>query len=180
MEFAIKNKWFSMGGSSIIQDTQGNDVMKAKGKVFSFTKKKFLTDMNGDLKFVIRNKFWRLFTYRALIFDPEGKQVAMLRRKIFSFHDRYFVTSDLGDMKIIGNFLQFNYRIILNGVEIGHVARKISLRDSFVLTADDAYDPAFMVALVIAVDNITDRKDKDNAAAAGAGGVAAWGSSRNR
>ena len=179
MEFAIKNKWVSLGGSSVVQDLQGNDVMKVKGKFFTFTQKKFLTDMDGNLKFVIRNKFWRLFTYRALIFDPEGKQVAMLRRKIFSFHDRYFVTSDLGDMEIIGNFLQFNYRIILNGNEIGHVARKISLRDSFVLTADDAYDPSFMVALVIAVDNITDRKDRDNAAAAGGAGGAAWGSSRS-
>lgn len=162
MELYIKNKWISIGGSSVIQDAAGNDVMRVKGKVFSFTHKKTLTDMQDNVKFVIRNKFWRLFTYRAFVLDAEGKVKATLRRKIFSFHDRYFVTSDLGDMEIIGNFLQFNYRILLNGQEIGHVARKISLRDSFVLTADDRYDPAFMAALVIAVDNITDRKDANN------------------
>ena len=71
-------------------------------------------------------------------------------------------------MEIIGNIFQFNYKILLNGKEIGHVARKISLRDSYVLMADDDYDPMFMVALVIAIDNITDRKDQNNSASAGA------------
>ena len=161
MELSIRNKWLSLGGSSVIQDVNGNDVMKVKGKVFSFTSKKFLTDLDDNVKYVVRNKFWRLFTYRAFVLDAAGNVKATVRRKIFSFHDRYFVTSDLGDMEITGNILQFNYKITLNGQEIGHVARKISLRDSFVLTADDNFDPMFMVALVIAVDNITDRRDKD-------------------
>lgn len=161
MELAIKNKWISLGESSIVQDLNGNDVMKVKGKIVSFTRKKTITDLNDNVKFVVRNKFWRLFTYKAFVLDPAGKTVATLRRKIFSFHDRYFVTSSLGEMEITGNILQFNYRITLNGKEIGHVARKISLRDSFVLTCSDDFDPALMVALVIAIDNITDRRDSD-------------------
>ena len=162
MELHIKNKWVSVGGSSVIQDAEGNDVMKVKGKVFSFTRKKFLTDLEGNTKYIIRNKFWRLFTYRAFVLDAEEKVKATVRRKIFSLRDHYYVTSDLGNLEIIGNILQFNYRILLDGKEIGHVARKISLRDSFVLTIDDGFDPAFMVALVIAIDNITDRKDENS------------------
>ena len=165
MELAIKNKWVSLGGSSVVQDTAGNDVMKVKGKIFSFTRKKFLTDLNDNVKYIIRNKFWRLFTYRAFVLDPQENVKAEIRRKIFSLHDRYFVTSDLGQMEIIGNIFQFNYRIILNGQEIGHVARKVSLRDSFVLTVNDDVDAEFMVALVIAIDNITDRKDNNASAA---------------
>ena len=165
MELAIKNKWVSLGGSSVVQDTAGNDVMKVKGKIFSFTRKKFLTDLNDNVKYIIRNKFWRLFTYRAFVLDPQENVKAELRRKIFSLHDRYFVTSDLGEMEIIGNIFQFNYRIMLNGQEIGHVARKVSLRDSFVLTVNDDVDAEFMVALVIAIDNITDRKDNNASAA---------------
>ena len=161
MELSIRNKWVSLGGSSVIQDMNGNDVLKVKGKVFSFTSKKFVTDLEDNVKFIVRNKFWRLFTYRAFVLNPDETVKATVRRKIFSFHDRYFVTSDLGEMEIIGNIFQFNYKILLNGKEIGHVARKFSLRDSFVLTIDDDYDYMFMAALVIAIDNITDRKDKD-------------------
>ena len=49
-------------------------------------------------------------------------------------------------------------RITENGKQIGHVSRKISLRDSFVLDASDEYEPEFLVALVIAIDNISDRR----------------------
>ena len=159
MELYIKNKWVSLGGSSVVQDASGNDVMKVKGKIFSFTQKKFLTDLNDNVKYIIRNKFWRLFTYRAFILDKDENVVATLRRKIFSLHDRYFITTTRGEMEIIGNILQFNYKVILNGQEIAHVSRKISLRDSFVLTCADDQDIDFLVAVVIAVDNITDRKN---------------------
>ncbi len=161
MELLIRNKWISLGGASTVRDINEKDVYFVRGKIFSFTRKKFLEDLDHKLKFVIRNKFWRLFQRKALIYDAEGKQVAVVRRKIFSLHDHYFVTSSLGDLQIRGNILQFNYSITLNDKEIGHVARRISLRDSFVLTIDDQYDPATFVALVIAIDNITDRKNSD-------------------
>ena len=169
MELIIRNKWISLGGSSEVKDVNGNDVFKVKGKVFSFTQKKFLTDLEGNTKYIIRNKFWHLFVYRAFILDPEENIKATIRRKFFSLKDRYFVESELGNFEIVGNIFQFNYQILLNGAEVGHVARKVSLRDSFVLTTNDGFDPAFMVALVIAIDNITDRRDSNNAAAGGAG-----------
>ena len=159
MELAIKNKWFSLGGSSTVQDLNGNDVMKVKGKVFSFTDKKILTDLDDNVKYIVRNKFWRLFAYKAFVMDPQENIVATIRRKVFSMRDRYFVTSSRGDMEIVGNILQFNYKILMDGKEIGHIARKISLRDSYVLTINDNYDYEYIVALVIAIDNITDRKD---------------------
>ena len=93
--------------------------------------------------------------------DDKGEKIITVRRKIFSLHDHYFVYSDLGNLQIRGNILQFNYSITLNDKEIGHVSRRISLRDSFVLRIDDQYDPATFVALVIAIDNITDRKNSE-------------------
>ena len=164
MELTIKNKWISFGGSSIVQDLAGRDIMKVKGKVFSFTSKKYVQDLEGNTKYVVRNKFWRLFARKAFVEDTNKNILVRIRRKIFSLHDRYFVESSLGEMEIIGNIFQFNYRIILNGQEIGHIARRVSLRDSFVLTISDGFEPMLFVALVIAIDNITDRKDADNSA----------------
>ena len=162
MELAIRNKWISLGGSSTVQDMSGNDVLKVKGKIFSFTQKKFIMDLNDNVKYIVRNKFWRLFAYKAFVMDPQENIVATIRRKVFSLHDRYFITSpERGDLEIIGNILQFNYKIKVNDKEVGHVARKISLRDSYVLTIDDAYDWEFVVALVIAIDNISDRRSEN-------------------
>ena len=162
MELAIRNKWISFGGSSVVKDLNEKDVLKVKGKFWTFTSKKFVQDLEGNTKFIVRNKFWRLFRYSAFIFNAQGEKVCTIRRKIFSFHDHYFVESSLGDIQIRGNIFQFNYQILFIGEEVGHIARKISLRDSFVLTIDDKFDMYTFVALVIAIDNITDRRNANN------------------
>ena len=162
MELAIKNKWISLGGSSVVQDLNGNDVLKVKGKVFTFTSKKFVTDLEDNVKYVVRRQFFYLFRRKARIYDANNNQVALVSRKVLSLHDRYFVESSLGNLEIMGNIFQFNYQILLDGKEIGHIARKISLRDSFVLTIDDNFDYNLFVALVIAIDNITDKRDQDH------------------
>ena len=165
MELAIRNKWISLRGSSVVKDLQENDVLKVQGKFFTFTRKKFIQTLEGETKFVVRNRFWHLFAWRALILDPNKKIVATIRRKVFSFHDRYFINSDYGNFEVKGNIFLFNYQILKDGKEIGHVARKVSLRDSFVLTIDDAQDFYFFVALVIAIDNISDaRRSNDGSA----------------
>ena len=161
MDLAIRNKWISIGGSSVVRDLNDKDVFKVKGRIFSFTRKKFVQDLEGNTLFVVRNKFWRLFQRKAFVENPQGEKVAIVRRKIFSLHDHYFVTSNLGDIQIRGNILMFNYQITHDGKEIGHISRKISMRDSFVLHIDDNYDAATFVALVIAIDNITDRRQND-------------------
>ena len=162
MQLTIRNKWVSLRGGSIVQDVSGKEVMKVKGKFFTVTRKKFICDLQGNVKYIVRNKFWRLFARKALVLDANKNVIVRIRRKIFSFHDRYFLQTSLGNMEIKGNIFQFNYQITLNGQEIGHIARNISLRDSFTLTVDDRYDPMLMVALVIAIDNITDQRDADH------------------
>ena len=162
MELYIRNKWISLGGSSTVKTADDKDVFIVKGKFFTVTAKKYIRDLDGNLKFIVRNKFWRLFQRKAFVIDANNQIVATVRRKIFSLHDHYFITSSLGDLQIRGNILTFNYSIVLNDKEIGHISRKISLRDSFVLTLDDSYDAATFVSLVIAIDNITDRRRQDN------------------
>ena len=140
------------------------DVLYVKGKFFTFTRKKFVQDMDGNLLYTVRNKFWTFFVRKALVYDKDGNQVAFMKKKFWSFHDHYFIDTKLGQMEIRGNILCFDYHISLKGKEIGHVSRKISLRDSFVLSLDDEYDKElpFFVALVIAIDNITDQRRDDN------------------
>ena len=162
MQLKIKNKWISLGGSSYITDMQDNQIFKVKGKVFTFTSKKFFMDMNDNVLFIIRNKFWRLFTRRAFIMDKDNNIICRVSKKFFSIRSKFFVEGYKDEIVIDGNILDFNFRIMKNGVEVGHLARKISLRDSFELTINDDNDAAFICALVIAIDNILDRRDAEN------------------
>ena len=163
MDLMIRNKWISLRGSSVVRDENENDVMQVRGKFWTITRKKFVQTLDGETKFIVRNKFWRLFAYRAYILTPDKHIVARIRRKIFSFHDRYFIKSELGELEVKGNILLHDYHIYLNGEEVGHIARKISLRDSFVLHLEEGIDPMFYLALVIAIDNITDQRSADAA-----------------
>ena len=160
-QVSIRNKWISLRGGSYVKDVNEQDVFYVKGKFWTVTRKKFVQDMQGNLLYTVRNKFWAFFVKKAMVYDKDGNQVAFIRKKFWSVHDRYFVKSSLGDLEITGNILGFNYHIILDGKEIGHVARKISLRDSFVLTLEDGYDLSFFVAFVIAIDNITDQRNAE-------------------
>ena len=161
MELAIRNKWISLRGSSVVKDLNENDVLKVQGKFWTFTKKKFVQDLDGNLLYTVRNKFWTLFVHKAFVYNKEGEVVAKIRKKFWSLHDHYNVECTYGDLVLRGNILGFDYHITLNGEEIGHVARRISLRDSFVLTIDETkVDYAFLVALVICIDNITDEQNE--------------------
>ena len=164
IELAIRNKWISLRGSSIVRDLNEKDVLKVQGKFWTVTYKKFVQTLDGETKYIVRNKFWKLFVYRAFVIDPKTNEIVVtIRRKVFSFHDRYFMETKYGEIEIKGNILGFDYHIYLNGKEIGHVARRISLRDSFVLTLDDDNaDIYFWVALVIAIDNISDERANDS------------------
>ncbi|MBO7686336.1 MAG: LURP-one-related family protein [Kiritimatiellae bacterium] len=159
MELAIKNKWVSLGGSSTVQDLNGNDVLKVQGKIFSFTQKKFVKTLQDECLYTVRNKFFSFFGRTALVLDSNDKVVATVRKKIISLHSRFFVESDLGQVEITGNILGFDYHITVNGRDVGHIERRISLRDSFVLKIDDEFDYRLFVALVIAIDNVTDRRE---------------------
>ncbi len=160
-EVSIRNKWISLRGGSTVKDMDERDVFYVKGKFWTFTRKKFVQDMQGNLLYTVRNKFWTFFVRKALIYDKDGNIIARIRKKFWSVHDRYFIDSSLGQLEITGNILCFNYHINLNGREIGHVARRVSLRDSFVLSLEDGYELPFFVAFVIAIDNITDQRQQD-------------------
>ncbi len=162
MEYKIRNKWITLGGSSYITDMADNHIYEVKGNIFTFTHKKRFYDKNGKLLFIIRNKFWRLFTRRAFIINPENKQIiCRISKKFLSLRSKFTVDRYPEEIVLDGNILDFNFRVTKNGADVGHVARRVSLRDSFVLTIDDSEDQAFFCALVIAIDCILDRRNQE-------------------
>lgn len=160
MQLKIRNKWITLGGSSYITDMNDNQIYFVKGKIFTFTHKKFFQDMNKNTLFIIRNKFWRLFTRRAFIMDAQGNRICRINKKWLSLRSKFWVDQYKDDIQFDGNILDFNFEITKNGKPIGHLARKISLRDSFVLDIYEEEDAAFLCALVIAIDCILDRRNE--------------------
>lgn len=153
----IKNKFSLAGGSSVLDERQ-NPVFNVKGKVFSITRKKTLCDAEGNRLFVIRNKFVNWFVHRAYIFDKDGNRVATVKDKWLNLNKEYFITGTKDEYKIEGKFFSPTAYILRNGLAAGIIRRQFAVvMDAFELEAAPE-DIPFMIALVIALDNIVDKK----------------------
>lgn len=156
MKVVIKNKFFSLGGGSSVKDEFGNDVFVVKGRVFSPTRVKWVCDRQGNKLYKVRNRWFNFISGNAYIYKDKEK-IAKVHHPAFSI--KKFVVEGYGDQIVIdGDFFSLTSTITRNGVPIGIIRREITLvNDTFTLEANEE-DMPFMIALVIAIDNITDEK----------------------
>lgn len=160
MKVYVTNKFASLRGSSAVTDMSGNVLYKVKGKMLSVTRKKSVYDVNGNLLFKVRNKFFNFFVHKAFIYDAEGNKIARVRDKMFNYKKQYFVEGYSEQIRTDGNFLSLTAQIYRNEIPIGVIRRNVTVFvDKFELEADPR-DIPFLIALVIAIDNIQDKKKK--------------------
>lgn len=162
MKIIVKNKFVSWGGSSKVQDADGNDIYTVKGRAFSWTKKKILKDMDGNVLYRIRNKWPTFMLHSALIHDESGNKICKIKQTFFNFKNLYEVKESDDDIQVTG-YITSGMQVTRNGEYIGTIKKDFwKLRDYFVLDVPDGQDPAFMIAFTIAIDNIGDKSAKQN------------------
>lgn len=158
MKVYIKNRVFSLGQGSSVVDENKNALFDVKGRAISITRKKFLYDANGQLLYSIRNKWINFFVHKAYIYDASGSKIATVKDKWFNVNQEYFVMGYKDEIKIQGKFFGLTSQILRNGNVIGTVRRQITfIADAFELEADER-DIPFLIALVVALDNIHDNR----------------------
>ena len=158
MKVYIKNRVFSLGQGSSVVDENKNALFDVKGRAISITRKKFLYDANGQLLYSIRNKWINFFVHKAYIYDASGSKIATVKAKWFNVNQEYFVLGYKDEIKIQGKFFGLTSQILRNGNVIGTVRRQITfIADAFELEADER-DIPFLIALVVALDNIHDKR----------------------
>ena len=158
MRVYIQNKLFSLRGNSTVKNDAGQDVLVVKGKLISPTRKKRICDMQGNVLFTVRNKYFRLplTSFKAFVIEDK-KKIARVKKPIFTFKTTFNVEGVKDEITIDGNFFGTNCQIVRNGVVIGTISRQLTLVvDSFCLEGPNEEIP-FLTALVIAIDNISDR-----------------------
>lgn len=158
MKVYIKNKFWSIGGGSSVLDENKNPVYEVKGRVFSITRVKYVCDLAGKRLFKVRNKWFNWFVHKAYIYDGDGNKIATVKDKWFNVNQEYFIMGYKDEIKVEGKFFGLTTKILRNGEVIGTIRRQIAVfKDAFELEANEE-DIPFLIALVIAIDNITDKK----------------------
>ena len=166
MKLFVKNKFLSLGEGSYVLDENDNKIFKVKGKwgIFSPTKKKKIYDMEGNLLYVVRNKFWHFLKNTCFVYDDEKEKVLDISEKMFNFKNDFEIEGFKDEISFEGKLIQFpniNLDIIKNGKNIGKLTKQWNMwRDTYCVEVPDDEDAALMVALTIAVDNVFDRRRK--------------------
>ena len=156
MKVFIKNKLISIGGGSDVLNENQEPVYRVEGKLVTFTKKKQMFDMQGNLLYTIRNKYWNFFSHKVFVFNAQGERVATIKKGKFSISAKYQILDTEDEMSIEGKLFSRTSKIIKNGEPAATITREFTLvNDAFTLEADEK-DMAFYTALVIAFDNIKD------------------------
>lgn len=158
MKVVIKNKFFSLGGSSSVKTETGEDAFFVKGRVFSPTHVKWVCNKEKKKLFKVRNKWFNFINERAYVYEGKTK-VARVKHPLFS-GKKYVVEGYKDEILIDGDFFGGLSTITRNGKPVGTINREFAVvNDTFTLEAEEA-DMPFMIALVIAIDNIIDKITK--------------------
>ena len=133
-------------------------VYNVKGKWLSFTRKKRICDLDGNVLYTVRNKWFNWFVHSAYIYDANKNKIAKVKDKWFNVKREYIIEGYESEISIQGNFFSLTSEIIRNNEVIGTIRRQITfIQDAFEVEASEE-DMPFVIALVIAIDNITDKK----------------------
>ena len=161
-EVYIENKLISLGGNSKVYNEEQQQIYNVEGKVVSPTRKKFIYDMQGNLLYVVRNKYWTFFTDKSLVYDANGDKLATIKKNKFSFNLKYQIEDTPEPMEIVGKFFTGTSNIMKNDQQIGVIHREFSImNDCYSLEANEE-DIPFLTALVVAFDNLIDKKNKES------------------
>lgn len=160
MKVLIKNQFFSMAGSSKVLNENKEPIYNVKGKFLSLKHKKRVCDLDGHVLYRVQNRLFNPFSHVAYILDQDKKRVAKIIRKAYDVKGNFEIEGLDSDMIIEGNFFGLTSKILKNGETLGTITRDLNMfEDHYTLEANEQ-DIPFLIALVIAVDNITDSKSR--------------------
>ena len=153
MKLYIKEKVFSWGDKFTVKDSHGEDKYVVEGEVFSWGKKLHVYDRNGREVAFIKQEVWS-FLPRFYVFCGD-RQVAEIKKEFTFLFPRYTIEG-LG-WEIEGSFMAHDYQITKRGRKIVTISKEwMTWGDSYELDIADPADELVALAVVIAIDCVTE------------------------
>lgn len=161
MRFLIKQKFFTFGDDFTIKDEAGVEHFIVRGKVFALGDKLRMYTMDGTELFYIEQKLFR-FLPEYTIYHA-GQPVASIKKEFSFFKPKFNIQSTLGDFTIEGNFWGMEFSILKSGRPVAQVSKKwFSWTDTYGVDIADTEDYAFMLCLVIVIDQVLHDNNRNN------------------
>ena len=157
MKYYMKSRFFSLKEDFWIKNEYGEDTF--------FVDKKFLSlglqfDMikNNEILYSVKEKLLTFLSNYEI--DNSMEVVAKVNQKLTFMRDKIKVDSKYGEFTIQGNLFDYSYRIYKDNIVVAKIEKEIfAFTDNYEVDIDFE-DEAFILTLVVIIDNIID-KQKD-------------------
>ena len=157
MKYYMKSRFFSLKEDFWIKNEYGEDTF--------FVDKKFLSlglqfDMikNNEILYSVKEKLLTFLSNYEIYDNMEV--VAKVNQKLTFMRDKIKVDSKYGEFTIQGNLFDYSYRIYQDNIVVAKIEKELfAFTDNYEVDIDFE-DEAFILTLVVIIDNIID-KQKD-------------------
>ena len=166
MKLTVKNTFLSPTGKSTIHKEQGGHAYKVKGSFMNPKKTKKLLSLDGEVLYVIKNKFWNWLNHTAFIYNADGELLGSIKKHKY-LRARTFQSEGFESVyKIERELFSLTYSVYKDDKVVATITRPFkffSLVDTYEVETEDEANMPFYLALTLAVDNIGDaiKKEKD-------------------
>lgn len=153
MRFLVKQKVFTWGDNFTIKDDAGIDRFRVRGQIFTFGNKLHIYDMAGRELIYIEQKLFRFLPEYTIYYL--GKAMATVKKEFTFFKPKFNIYNRDVNYSILGNFLAMDFAILRDGKEIAYVSKRwLSWGDTYAVDVADGENEAFILALVIVIDQV--------------------------
>ena len=158
MKYYMKPKFFAIKEDFWIKNEYGEDTFFVDKKFLSLGLQ-FNMIKNNEILYSVKEK---LLTFLSNYEISNNEQViAKVNQKLSFMRDKIKVDSKYGEFTIQGNLFDYSYRIYQDNIVVAKIEKELfAFTDNYRIDIDFE-DEAFILTLVVIIDNIID-KQKDN------------------
>jgi len=152
--FVMREKLFSIGDDSWIEDDNGEKAFKVDGKALRARRTLILKDPSGNEVAHIQDRVVRV--RGTMEIERDGKKLATVHKALVGIRDRFEIDVEEGDdLHAKGNVLEHEYEVKKDHDVVASVSKKwVRVRDTYGIEIAGGQDVPLLLAITVAIDEL--------------------------
>lgn len=153
MKYIIKERIFTLTDKFIIEDEEGYPRYEVVGKLLSLGNKLRIYDLDGEELVYIEQKLLKLLPEYNIY--QKGHLVGKVKKEFTFLKPSFVIESSYGNFTLQGDILHHDFDILKDGRSVAWINKRwLSFSDTYSVEISDLVDQAFILAIVIVLDQI--------------------------
>ena len=155
--YVMREKMFSIGDDSWIEDDSGQRAYRVDGKALRMRRTLKLEDLDGNELCKIQERMLRIKDSME-IEGPNGESIAMVKKALITpVRERWVVKVQNGpDLEVHGNILDHEYSIGEDRDKVAEVSKKwFRIADSYGVAIEPGQNDVLILAVAVCIDEMS-------------------------